>query len=234
MSTKARSSFGSRLTEGTKMCQILGTFTDYDPGDPELTRESLLADTVELTQIQKSHTEKHFEYSQAASIRKKSFIKEDNSIAKLLSPIGSYLKGRSGKDSSQYRAVNELIKKIRGARKIKVDENSTEDTISRCEKSYGSQLIYFADIITLLIQFGTDYNPANAAIKIAALQIVLDQATSATETVTLKLAAYKPLIAARIEGYKNMSEKALSIKNMVKSQYTLESTQFELIKGLLI
>ena len=234
MNSKSRASFSSRLTEAEKMVEYVNTFTDYDPGEEDLKATSLLADTVVLHTIQTDHTTKHFSYAQAANDRRKFFEKEDNSIAKLLSPIGSYIRGKMGKDSQEYKEIMIQIKKLRGERKIKVTENSSADTISRCEKSYGSRLIYFGDIITLLTQFGPNYAPPREQIKIEQLQTVLNSATDLTNNVSSKLAVFKPLIQSRIDGFQTLRAKAIRIKDMVKSQYGLNSSEFKLIKGLKI
>ena len=234
MNSKSRVSFSSRLTEAEKMVEYLNTFNDYAPGDENLQPASLLADTVALHAVQTDHTNKHFSYAQAANERKKFFENENNSIAKLLSPIGAYIRGKMGRDSQEYKEIISLIKKLRGERKIKVTENSDAETISRCEKSYGSRLIYFGDIITLLTTFDTNYTPPSALIKIDQLQSVLNGATDYTSKVSAKLAVFKPVIQTRIDGFKALNVKALRIKDMVKSQYGLNSSEYNLVKGLKI
>ena len=234
MNSKSRASFSSRLTEAEKMVEYLNTFTDYDPGEDELKSASLLTDTVVLHTMQSDHTTKHFSYAQAANDRRKFFENEDNSLGKLLSPIGSYVRGKMGKNSQEYKEMMTLIKKVRGERKIKVSENSSADTISRCEKSYGSRLIYFGDIITLAKAFGANYVPPRIQIKIEQLQTVLNGATDSTSNVSTKLAIFKPLIQSRIDGFQALKAKAIRIKDMVKSQYGTNSSEYNLIKGLKI
>ena len=234
MNSKSRASFSSRLTEAEKMVEYLNTFTDYDPGEDDLRPASLLADTVVLHTIQTDHTTKHFSYAQAANDRRKFFENEDNSIGKLLSPIGSYVRGKMGKNSQEYKEIITVIKKIRGERRIKVTENSSVDAISRCEKSYGSRLIYFGDIITLATTFGPNYLPPRIQIKIEQLQTVLNGATDSTNKVSSRLAVFKPLIQSRIDGFQALKAKAIRIKDMVKSQYGTNSSEYNLVKGLKI
>ena len=165
MNSKSRASFSSRLTEGEKLIEYLNTFTNFTPGDEALTAASFQTQTTTLHAVQEEHTSKHFDYSKAALDRRKFFDKEENSISKLLPPIGANIHGKLGKDSQQYHDIRALVLKIRGQRRIKVTENSKEDTISRSEKSFGSQLIYFGDMITLLTKFNSDYDPINEKIK---------------------------------------------------------------------
>jgi hypothetical protein len=234
MNSKSRASYSSRLTEAEKMIQFLNSFANFDPSDPNLTANSLLADTVQLHSIQDEHTAKQYDYFEATAIRRKYFEKEEYSFAKTLSPIGAYIRGKLGKTSQQYHDINALINKIRGEKKIKITTNSDAETISRSEKSYGSQLIYFGDLITLLQKFDSIYQPARAAIKISELKTLLSKATDSSNDVSVKFAAFKPLIASRIEGFKQLSEKAKRIKDMVRSQYGNNSTEYNLVKGLMI
>ena len=234
MKSKSRASFSSSLTEGEKLIQFLNTFTNFDPGDAELTAAAFQTRTDALRVIQKEHTIKHNDYSMAAFDRRKFFNKEDNSIAKLLSPIGATIRGKLGKESQQYKDIRTLMVKIRGEKNVKVTKISGEYTIIQSEKSFGSRLIYFGDIITLLIKFGTVYAPVNDKIKIEPLQTLLTAATDHTNTVSQKLALYKPLITTRQNGFRELSEIAGRIKDMVKSQYGQDSTEYNLVKGLKI
>ena len=233
--SKSRASYSSRLTEGEKLIEYLNTFTGFDPGDAELTAAAFQTQTTALHTVQDEHTTKHFDYSKAALDRRKLFDKEDDSISKLLSPIRANVRGKLGGDSQQYHDIKTLILKIRGqGRRVSVTEKSTENTISRSEKSFGSQLIYFGDIITLLTKFGADYAPMNEKIKISQLQDLLTNATNATNNVSQKLAVYKPLITARRDGFKQLSATAKRIKDMILSQYGQDSTEYNLVKGLII
>ncbi|WP_264519807.1 hypothetical protein [Flavobacterium sp. N1994] len=234
MSSSSRASFSSRLTEGEKLIEYLNTFTAYAPGDDALTASAFQAQTSALHVVQEEHTSKHFEYSKAALDRRKFFDNENNSISKLLSPIGANVRAKLGNDSQQYHDISALVKKIRGQRRITVTENSQEETISRCENSFGSRLIYFGDMITLLTKFDTDYAPINDRIKITTMQELLSKATAATNIVSQKLAVYKPLIATRRDGFKQLSATAKRIKDMVLSQYGQDSTEYNLVKGLVI
>ena len=234
MSSHSHASYSSRLSSSKTLVQYIDTFLDYDPGDPNLTSASLATDNDDLQIVQDQHTQKHYLYSQAATDRKKFFVIEPESIGKLISPIGSNIRGKFGKDSQQYKSVKALINKIRGEKPIKITIDSSVESISRCEKSFGSQLSYFKDIITLLSQFGTAYAPANTAITILNLQLVLSAALVATNSVATTFANYKPLIESRSNGFISLHTKSQEIKDMVKSQYTIDSHEYKLVKGLRI
>ncbi|WP_395053138.1 hypothetical protein [Flavobacterium sp.] len=88
------------------------------------------------------------------------------------------------KNSQQAKDVTQLIIKIRGAKTKAISKNADTTTISSYEKSYGSQLQNFQDIITLLISFGTNYEPSNTAIKISQLQATYQDALAKSNGVT--------------------------------------------------
>lgn len=234
MNSISRASYSSRLTNAEALVEDLNTFTNFTPGDTDLTAGAIQTRTVALREIQTQHTQKHFDYSKAAFKRRQYFDKEENSISKLLSPIGANIRGKFGKDSQEYKEIRALILKIRGQRRIKITENTDEETISHSEKSFGSQIIYFGDLITLLIKFGSGYDPINTRIKISALQTVLQEATVNTNKVSTTLALYKPWIAQRINGFKDLSISAARVKDMVSSQYGLASPEYKMVKGLKI
>lgn len=110
--------------------------------------------------------------------------------------------------------------------------NATEETISRSEKSYGSQLQNFTDIIDLLQRFGADYAPSNIAVKISTLQALQNEAILLNNKVSVTYGAFKPKINERQTGFKNLNDTANRIKEMVKSQYGIDSQEYKLIRKL--
>jgi len=234
MKSNAQTSFSSRLTNAETLVENLETFTDFNPQDDTLLAASVKEDTINLHAIQKDYAKKQFEYTQATIERKKFFESEPNSITKVLSPISSYIAGKFGKESAEFKRVKAEIDKIRGVKKVKITENSNEKTISRSERSFGNRLVYFGDIITVLETNIPSYAPPREAIKIDNLKIILDKATGYTNVVSNKLALFKPVIQSRTENYKKLNKKAQRIKNLVKSQYGIESAEYKLIKGLVI
>ncbi len=106
---------------------------------PELTPIGFQNLIAQLSNTQSEHTVKHHDYAEAAKERKKVFTTNPDSIAKTLTRVNAYVRARKGKDSQQYIDINTLVKKIRGERPVTVTINASEETISRSEKSYGSQ-----------------------------------------------------------------------------------------------
>jgi GTPase involved in cell partitioning and DNA repair len=142
------------------------------------------------------------------------------------------VRAKMNKNSQQAHDVTQLITKIRGAKAKTITKNADTTTISTYEKSYGSQLQNFQDIITLLKSFGNNYQPSNNAIQIEKLDTTYQEALKKTNTVTQKLTQYKPKIVTRQQGFETLTQKANAIKDMVKSQYGITSSEYILIKGL--
>lgn len=66
------------------------------------------------------------------------------------------------------------------------------------------------------------------------MQTVLQEATVNTNKVSTLLALYKPWIAQRINGFKDLSISAARVKDMISSQYGLASPEYKMVKGLKI
>ena len=150
MASTSQASFVARLAKAEQLYQSLINFNNYDPGEISLKPEILLDLINQLHINQTEHTNAQHEYLLATFERRKLFIVEQNSIGKLLSPIGSFVRAKMNKNSQQAKDVTQLIIKIRGAKTKAITKNTDTITISSYEKSYGSQLQNFQDIITLL------------------------------------------------------------------------------------
>lgn len=232
MATASQASYAARLARAEQFYQFINTFQNYNPGIPELTPAGFQSLVSQLSSIQSEHTTTHYEFSEAVRMRKNTFNANPDSISKKLTLVNSYIKAKSGVNSQQFTDVNKFVRKIRGEKPLPVNANSTHESISRSERSYGSQLQNFTDIITLLQQFAPNYDPTNVAIKIPALNTLLIQATTINNAVTQKFSAYQPKISERQNGFKTLAETTLRIKEMVKAQYGTKSTEYNLIKGL--
>ncbi|CAM3702276.1 hypothetical protein FSS13T_18930 [Flavobacterium saliperosum S13] len=232
MATPSQASYAARLARAEQFYQFISTFQNYNPGIPELTPEGFQNLVTQLSSTQSQHTVTHHEFSEAVRLRKKTFMLNPDSLTKTLTLVNSYIRAKNGVTSQQYIDVNSFVKKIRGEKPVPVTANSTQDSISRSERSYGSQLQNFSDIITLLQQFGPEYDPANVAIKIPALNTLHTHAATANNTVTHKFSAYQPKINERRNGFKTLADTTSRIKEMVKAQYGSTSEEYKLIKGL--
>lgn len=231
MTQISQTSFASRLARAEKLHTILLTFTDYDSGEGDLTAEALLTIITNLKDTQSKHATSQHQFSEAVKQRLDLYLKNPVSISKTITLVKNYVKGKYKKESQEYASIETLVNKIRGEKPVTINKNSTEETISQSEKSYGAQLTNLTDLVTLIEGF-EGYKPANANIKLPQLQTLKDQAILSNNTVTEKFAVFKPKIKERQTGFNALSDTAGRIKNMVMSQYGNNSPQYNLIKGL--
>ena len=90
----------------------------------------------------------------------------------------------------------------------------------------------FSDIITTLTTLGTDYAPVNVAHKLPALTAKLASIKTANDSATTTFGALQTGLDNRSTEYTDLTERTQRIKEAVKSQYGVGSTEYKLIKGI--
>ena len=176
-------------------------------------------------------------YSKAVDTRQKHFSKETTSVSKLLSPIVAAVQAKLGKKAKEVTDLKALVAKIRGIKPKKIQPSTTPtpvvaDTVSQSVSSYGSITQTFADIIASLVALGANYAPVKTELKLAALQTKLTDITASNNAVTTTFNSLQTAIDARLILYATLTERTQRIKEAVKSQYGVTSTEYKLIKGL--
>lgn len=156
-------------------------------------------------------------------------------IKKILSPINGAVKVAYGRTSKEATDVAGIIAKIRGAniRKSK-STNPDEQTVSQSYQSFNSKAQFFSDLIVNLNNFREDYQPANSTLKIARLTDIYTAAITANSLVMNSFTQFAQSNTTHIDGYFELSQTAIRIKDSVKAQYGYNSTEYALIKGLKI
>ena len=91
---------------------------------------------------------------------------------------------------------------------------------------------HFADIIATVTALGTDYAPVNTTIKVAALTTKVTTIKNANNSVTSTYGALKTSVDNRQNLYDDMSARIQRVKDAVKSQYGVGSTEYKLVRGL--
>lgn len=231
MASQSEKTFGSRLYNAEQLATNLATFTGYVALTPETT---LAAYNELITQIDNNNTlvaTAQSPFSIAVAARQNIFQKNPNSLAKMLSPISAYVKAKFGKTSKQATDIGNLVNKIRGEKTDKLKRDEEGEFVSQSHRSYGSQTQYLADIIATLNSYSTDYAPTNPNITLEQLSLLLDSLTAANTAVTTTYSQLKPFKDLRLPQYEDLSKRSQTIKETVKSQYGLQSTEYKLIKG---
>jgi hypothetical protein len=232
MASKSQASFASRIARAEQLYQNINSFTGYNPGTDELSSKTLKNLIADVTATHALHTTTQHDFAEAAKQREKIFTSNPDAVVKNMTLVKAHIKARHGARSQNYIDVNKLVIKMRGTKPTKVTKNATEVIISNTEKSYGSQLQNFASIKELLTQLNSEYVPANNKITLENLRTQFEQANAINNEVTLKYGAFKPTIAKRQNLFKTLLETASRIKEAVKSQYGMDSSEYKLIKGL--
>jgi hypothetical protein len=234
MASTSEATFGSRLTNAETLLTHLQNFKDYAAQTPDQSVASMQALIAGIKALNTATAGNKQDYSTAVDIRQKLFNKDSDSLIKLLSPIGSAVRSAFDKTSKEAANIAAMVTKIRGIKVKKEPKEPNQETVSQSERSFGSITQTSADMIATLQKFGASYNPANKQVIISALTSKLAQLTTANINAPLAFGKLKQSRDDRNELYKNLTNVTQRIKEAVKSQYTVGSTEYELIKGLRI
>lgn len=239
MASNSEVTFGARVANASKISAHLKTFAGYVAPTIDTTIANYDVLIAALTTENTGIATKKAAYSAAVEVRQKLFFKDKDCLMKILSPVTSAVRAKLGKAAKPSTDIAALVVKIRGEKTAKPKDpkpddatNPQKDTISQSERSYGSMTQNFSDIITTLTSLGTDYAPVNTAHKLAALNTKLTSIKSANDVATTTYGALKSSIDTRTAQYTDLTERTQRIKEQVKSQYGVKSSEYTLIKGL--
>ena len=232
MASTSEVTLGARVANAEKLLTNLQSFTDYTAADPLLSIANLKT-LIKDVRTKNSETASAAQiYSAAVDVRQNLFQKADNSLIKILSLVGATVRSSFDKTSKEAADISALITKIRGVKVKRSVKDPTTDFISQSERSYGSMTQNFSDMITTLENYGEKYTPVNNEIKIATLKAKLTKLNDANVSVTSTYGVQKEKRDDRADLYKNLTAITQRIKDGVKGQYGLKSTEYGLIKGL--
>jgi response regulator RpfG family c-di-GMP phosphodiesterase len=239
MASFSENTFGARIANAEAISTHLKSFTGFVAPTTDTSIASIDTLIASLKTENSGIATKKLAYSTAVDVRAKLFFKTPSSVEKLLSPITAAVKAKLGKTSKPATDIAALAVKIRGEKKKKNNTPPTEETegkkkdpVSQSERSYGSITQHFANIIATVTALGTDYAPVNNNIKVAALTTKMATIKTANDTVTSTYGALKTSVDSRQNQYEDLSARIQRVKEAIKSQYGLKSTEYYLIKGL--
>ena len=127
-----------------------------------------------------------------------------------------------------------MITKIRGIKVARSATTEITDTISQSERSYGTILQTFSDLISTLTIFGANYAPTNAELSVTKLTQKRDLATQINIKSIEELGALKIARESRTTKCEQLSQLCQRLKETVKAQYGTQSVEYKLVKGLKI
>ena len=234
MATSSELTLGAKVANAEKILTNLKAFVAYAPADAALSIAGLEELIKKIKNANTATAGNVQAYSEAVDKRQILFQKGDDSLVKILPLIGATVRASFGKTSKEAINIANMITKIRGAKAKKISKDATEATVSQSEKSYGSMTQNFSDMIATLENYTIKYNPINAEITIFALLAKLAYLGDANVAVTATYGKQKENRDDRAVLYANLNVITQRIKDNVKSQYGMTSTEYKLIKGLKI
>ena len=239
MASNSEVTFGAKIANASKISANLKTFVGFVAPTTNTSIVNYDALIATITGENTGVATKKAAYSAAVEVRQQLFFKDKNCVLKVLSPVTSAVRSKLGKAAKPVTDITALVVKIRGEKKGKGKDPKPEDAakenkdgVSQSERSYGSMTQNFSDIITTLTTLGADYAPVNVAHKLPALTAKLASIKTANDNATTTFGALKTGLDNRSNQYADLTERTQRIKEAVKSQYGVGSTEYSLIKGL--
>lgn len=238
MSSTTEKSFGARLRKAQDLATYITGFTGYAPPRAQETPANFQAFLSTIIATNSLAANSHQQYKVAIDNRHNAIKGSTTSITKLLPQIKGIVEAQYGRKSTEANSVNAIIKTMRTNKVIKTAASSSdvisataEKSFSQSQQSYGSQTQYFNDLVNTLSQL-SGYNPSNNALKVANLNTFSSSITTLNNTVAQKLQPLKSARAMRISQFADLRDRTQRIKQYVKSQYGINSNEYQLIKGL--
>lgn len=235
MTSTTENTFGAKLRRAQDLLTFISGFTNYAPprSEESIDRMGNLINSIITTNSTESSY--HANYKVSVDKRQSAFSKSEGSVEKLISPIKGAIDAQYGKKSTEAEVVNSIIKKMRATKLTKSPADPTKEkqeaTVSQSERSYGSMTQFFNDIVSKLSQF-QGYNPSNNILKIDSLKSIATHLTTLNNEVAKNTQLLKTIRTTRQEQYADLKDRVQRIKSYVKAQYGVQSTEYNLIKGL--
>ena len=237
MASTSETTFGAKLRNAQDLVNIIQGFTGYTPPRAQETVASMTTLINSIVTANASTANTMQLYKSAVAARQVAYKGTSTSIEKVLSPIKGAVDAQYGKKSPESASISSAIKAMRSTKLVKLPADPTKETqeksVSQSERSYGSILQSFNNLISSLQQF-TGYNPSNTNLRIATLQATVTQINTLNNTVAQRIQVLKTNQTTRNTLYLDLKERTQRIKSYVKAQYGNNSTEFNLIKGLKI
>lgn len=233
MASKSESSFGARLQNANDLYNYMTNFPNFAPPRPEESPATFYNLLQEIATINSDETLLQQQYNLAVTSRTNTFRKNPNSVAKLLAPIRAQVQAQYGKDSVEFNQVDAIVHRMRKSKLIIVaaTEKTPESKISQSERSFGSMLQYFNDLIQTL-NLLPGYNPSNPLLQITNLQQFAVQLVQLSSDVAIRYQQLRDARYRRNVLYDELHDRAQRIKAYVKANYGTQSSEYDLVKGL--
>ena len=237
MNSTIESSYGAKLRKAQDLLTLIQGFNNFTPPPRQ---ESLTAYAALIESISNANsttaTNKQL-YKDAVADRQSAYKGNSASIDKLLAPIRGAVDAQFGKNSSESKGIATIVKNMRATKLIKLPADPTKNvqakTVSQSERSYGSIIQNFSDIINTLKQI-QGYSPSNTVLSVESLLEIQQRVSNLNNVVVQQVGSLKNSQKDRADLYAELKERTQRIKAYIKAQYGMNSNEYQLTKGIKI
>jgi hypothetical protein len=234
MSTASEKSFGARVRNARMLSNMINNLSNYVANHPEERPLDFANFVTRLEAINDEEASTASAYSTAVAGRKEIYRKSDNSIFALVGKVKKAVEIKYGKSSEQIKQIASLVKVMttsKPARKEDASDPTKITKVSQSQKSYGSSIQFFRNIISKLNSFG-DYSTTVQGLNIGDLQAVATAVEDFNTQVDTSIVANKQAKEERIKLYEQLTVSANNIKNYILLVYGKNSALYKNIKKL--
>jgi hypothetical protein len=234
MSTASEKSFGARVRNARMLSNMINNLPTYVANHPEEHPLDFANFVTQLEAINDEEANTASAYSTAVAGRREIYKKGDNSIFALIGKVKTAVSIKYGKSSEQLKQIAALVKTMtntKPARKEDATDPTKINKVSQSQKSYGSSIQYFRNIISKLNSFG-DYSTSVQGLNIADLQTVAAAVETFNSQVDTSAMANKQAKEDRTNLYAKLTVSANNIRNYILLAYGKNSALYKGIKKL--
>ncbi|MEP6677031.1 MAG: hypothetical protein ABJA78_17850 [Ferruginibacter sp.] len=230
---------GTRLSNAQDFATKLAGFKNYRALGPNTTLEHFNQLLSLIQQSNNASASGKLSWSMAVDQRQQLFSDDAKSIRRLLAPINAAVKAQYGIRSKAATEVRSRVKSLRGIRanaialKAKVAGDTTTDKrISVSHQAMGSIAKSFADVVTIIGELSPAFDPTDTDLSVNSLRQKHAKIEEVGQRMSNGYAAWKTALAGRDQHYAELFDCSLHIKEVVKAQYGVSSTEYSLIKSI--
>lgn len=234
MSSNAKASFGVRIRNARMLSNLINHLPDYVANNDKERQQDFAEFVDELEKINVEEASTASIYHTAVADRKAIYSKSEGSIFVLVGKIKKVVSIKYGKSSEQMKQISALVKSMtnsKPARKKDATDPTKINKVSQSQKSFGSSIQFFRDIISTLISFG-DYTTSIAGLNIEDLQKVATNVDKLNRKVDKSALANKQAKEKRMKMYAQLAISANNIRNCIGLVYGTSSVWYQDIKKL--
>lgn len=235
MPTPSEKTFGQRYAKGRNLAVHIGSVTDYAPSNGSLKVSELNALLDNINTVNNSIATSSDLLKQTRQVRMESFH-GTNGIKERSRQVRDYLASlENGKNSVAYKSVQKEVQKMISYRKPRKETapDGTQETMqthSQSETSFGSLLQHCKNVVAIIQNMDTAYQPDNASIKTAELLSFIQDIETCNNKVQTHLSTTNTLIADRqklYDGANGLRERMAAVKNYLSGKYGKSSQVYK-------